>query len=369
MPELLSMNRPPKGGSRLRWLAWVSGIGLLFHDPAHAAEAGVQEPVELAWVRLEGAESCPPRAAFITALEKRVRSSEFVAKAQRVLTVTLSNEKGPYRAVLSLKSKTSSEVESKQELFSYSTSCDEVFAATVLSVALLLNPDEFGKASDASSIEEDNGFFDPPEDQPLGVPSQPSKTRTKPSGVKASYEIPVAPPPWARSRVFVGGAVVAALEQLPQVGPGFAARVELPLQPTWLLWLEGNWLKAQPLRSTGSGAGVHAAQDAAWVGVNWLPYYAGAFEFHLGGGAGFRRLQFTLTDDEPRLHFAAQLGIGTVFYLLPFVGLQAQATAVVPVAQESVEHRSFGSTVTWTQPPVGGQLHLGVMFGIPGAGD
>ncbi len=298
-------------------------------------------------------------------------SSEFVAKAERVLTVTLSNEKGPFRAVLSLKSKTSEEVESKQELFSYSSSCDEVFAATVLSVALLLNPDEFGSSHEAEHpIEEpDNGFFDAPPGQPVGVPSEPTPPPA-PEGElpKPSFEIPVAPRPWARSYAFIGASALAAIEQLPTAGPGFAVRIEVPLDRAWLLWLEGDWLQAQgvpPKGTPGSISGVSVAQDAGWLGAAWLPYSSQAFEFQLGGGAGFRRLQFTLTDEEPRFHLALQLGIGTVFFLIPNLALQAQAAAVVPLAQETVGHDTIGPAPSWSQPRVGGQLQFGFWLGSP----
>lgn len=377
MRGLLTINRTPEGQLRLSTRGHSAGLFTVFTLLSGMSGAATQDhahqPVELAWVRLEGAEVCPPRAAFVAALEKRVRSSEFVAKAERVLTVTLSNEKGPFRAVLSLKDKTSEEVESKQELFSYSSSCDEVFGATVLSVALLLNPDEFGGSNDADPPidEQDNGFFDAPPDRPVGTPSTPPTDHPPAEAAlpKPSYEIPVAPRPWARSHAFIGASVLAAIEQLPTAGPGFAARFEVPLARAWLLWLEGDWLQAQavPQKSgPGSISGVSVTQDAGWIGASWLPYDSDAFEFQLGGGAGFRRLQFTLTDDEPRFHFALQLGIGTVFYVAPNLALQVQAAAVVPTQQESVGSTTLGPAPSWSQPRVGGQLQLGFLIGIPG---
>lgn len=337
-----------------------------------ASDAEPSEPVELAWVRLEGAEGCPPRDKFISALEKRVNPAQFVANADRVLTIALSNEKGPFRAVLSLKSKSSDEVESKQELFSYSSSCDELFSATVLSVALLLNPTEFGNSEGAPIEEQDNGFFDAPPDRPLGIPSDTvrSEAKKRPSP-RAEVEIPIAPRPWARSHAFIGAAALAAIEQLPTAGPGFAVRIEVPLDRAWLLWLEGDWLQAQPVRSVrepGVNSGITVTQDAGWVGSSWLPYNNDAFEFHVAGGLGFRRLQFTLTDDEPRFHLAAQVGIGSAYFLLPNLALQAQAAAVVPFEQEKLTHDTVSPRPqpTWTQPRVGGQLQLGFMIGIPG---
>jgi hypothetical protein len=371
----VSIDRTPEGERRLHGLLSCVGLlcGLTVSNTVFAAtEARSNDPVELAWVRLEGAESCPPRAAFVSALEKRVHSSQFVAKAERVLTVSLSNEKGPFRAVLSLKSKTLEEVESKQELFSYSSSCDEVFSATVLSVALLLNPDEFnGSTNDPALIEEpDNGFFDPPPEPPAGAPVAPPTTPVAPEPpAKAYYEIPVAPRPWGRSYAFIGASALAAIEQLPTAGPGFAARIELPLARAWLLWLQGDWLQAQPVPPKGGigrTSGVTVVQDAGWLGASWLPYNNDAFEFQIGGGAGFRRLQFTLTDDDPRFQFALQLGIGTVFFLLPNLALQAQAAAVVPMRQERVGQDTAHPSPSWTQPPVGGQLQLGFLLGIPG---
>src|SRR5690606_20125455 len=224
------------------------------------------EPVELRWIRLEGAEQCPPRAAFESALQKRLGKTSFTNRGSRVLTVTLSNEKGPYRSVLSLEARASEAVESKQELFSYSSQCEEVFNATVLSVALLLNPDEMEDPSDDTALE-DSGFFDPPAMGGLAVPASDAdvgSARGSQSGGSQTTEIPVAPRPWVRENGAIAGALAIGLEQLPSPALGFSARSEWPIARTWLLWVGADWLHSAP--GEEAGVGVAVTQSSGWVG-------------------------------------------------------------------------------------------------------
>jgi hypothetical protein len=318
------------------------------------------EPVELRWVRLEGAEQCPPRATFEAALQKRLGKASFTSRGGRILTVTLSNEKGPFRVVLSLKARDSEEVESKQELFSYSSQCDEVFGATVLSVALLLNPDEMADPSDEEPLE-DNGFFDPPSNggSGLAVPStepQPTRADGSDPNEKPTFDIPVAPRPWARQHGALAGSFALGIEQLPTPAMGFSARTEWPIARSWLLWLAADWLQAAP--GPEIGVGVTVTQGSGWVGGAWVPYENQRFEFHLLGGLGVRQLTATLTGSDPRYHLALQLGVGLVLELSEQFALDTRATAVVPLRSELMGP-------SWTQPAIGGQLQIGAIVGIP----
>lgn len=327
-------------------------------DSADAPTAVRVDPVELRWVRLEGAEQCPPKANFEAALQKRLGRTSFTSRGSRILTVTLSNEKGPFRAVLSLKARASEEVESKQELFSYSSQCDEVFSATVLSVALLLNPDEMDATADTKPLEDTN-FFDPPSDDVgVGAPSPAPSAASSGPDVPPSegYDIPVAPKAWARSQGAVSAGFAMGIEQLPRPAPGFSARTEWPVAENWLLWLSADWLLSGPAPEVGTG--VTITQSAGWAGGSWLPYESSVIEFHLLGGLGFRQLTATLTASDPRHHFALQLGAGLLVKLAEQFGIDCRAVAVVPLRSELLGQ-------TWTQPAVGGQLQIGVTVGIP----
>lgn len=334
---------------------------MTLHAVAHGAEPQLEtngfEPVELRWIRLEGAEQCPPRAAFEAALQKRLGKTSFTSRGSRVLTVTLSNEKGPFRSVLSLEARASEAVESKQELFSYSSHCEEVFNATVLSVALLLNPDEMEDPSEDPALE-DSDFFDSPTGG-LAVPaSDPDgrSTRGSQTGSAHTTEIPVAPRPWVRENGAIAGALAVGLEQLPSPALGFSARSEWPVARTWLLWVGADWLHANP--GEEAGVGVAVTQSSGWVGGAWLPYDNQLFEFHLLGGLGVRQLTATLTDSDPRYHLALQLGVGLVLEISKQFALDTRASAVVPLRTEFL-----GSS--WTQPAIGGQLQIGAIVGIP----
>lgn len=353
----------PLPGGRLRVVlaAWAVARAASA-DPETGASQPQRtiDPVELRWVRLEGAEQCPPKAAFEGALQKRLGKASFTNRGSRVLTVTLSNEKGPFRVVLALKARNSDEVESKQELFSYSSSCDEVFNATVLSVALLLNPEEM--AADGEELPEDTSFFDPPSGEGAGIAVPATDTGSaaeesaSPSEEPPAVDIPVAPRPWARSHGAVAASLAVGLEQLPSPAMGFSARAEWPVARSWLLWLSADWLEAGP--GGEAGVGVAMTQSSGWLGGAWLPYESDPLEVHLLGGLGVRQLTATLTDSDPRYHLALALGVGLVLELSDSFALDTRAMALVPLRSERV-----GST--WTQPAIGGQLQLGAVMGIP----
>lgn len=325
---------------------------------AESATTAKQEAVDLEWVRLEGAEQCPPKSAFEAALVKRLGRVYFSERASRVLTVTLSNEKGPFRVVLALKERGSDALASKQELFSYSSQCDEVFGATVLSVALLLNPEEMSEPSNAEELEtEDSDFFAPPTAEVgLGVPVEASDTPAEVPPEPQVYDIPVAARPWARTHGAATLAFALGLEQLPSAAPGFAARTEWPIAPAWLLWLSADWLQTGPTPEVGTG--VTLTQTSGWVGAAWLPYAEERLEVHLLGGLGARQLTATLTASSPQVHVALQLGAGLVLKVTEMLALDGRATAAVPF-------QSAGFGPRWTQTAIGGQLQIGVTVGIP----
>lgn len=351
---------------RSSWRQLVGvAIGLL--APTVAAQPASSEvkanrvdPVELRWVRLEGAEQCPPKASFEAALQKRLGKASFTGRGNRILTITLSNERGPFRVVLSLKARDSDEVESKQELFSYSSHCDEVFGATVLSVALLLNPDEMEDPAVDEPLP-DSDFFDPPAGDGAGI-AVPATESARPPADAASaneeptFDIPIAPRPWARTHGAVAGAFAVGIEQLPTPALGFSARTEWPIERSWLLWLAADWLQAAP--GPEIGVGVTVTQGSGWVGGAWLPYENHLFEIHLLGGLGVRQLTATLTGSDPRYHLALQLGVGLVLELSEDFALDTRATAVVPLRSELMGP-------SWTQPAIGGQLQIGAILGIP----
>lgn len=347
----------------LRGRRWpLAALGLVTSltclAPAHAQNAkngeASKDPVELKWIRLEGAEQCPSKTVFEATLEKRLGRASFATRGSRILTVSLSNEKGPFRAVLSLTDRTSDAVESKQELFSYSSQCDEVFAAAVLSVALLLNPDEM---EDPKPIlePEDSDFFAPPSGAVgLGVPT--TGTFGKSGSSEQTYEIPIAPRPWSRTRSALSGSFLVGLEQLPTTALGFSLRGEWPVARAWLLWLSGDWLESDHSRELGTD--VLVVQTSVWAGGTWLPYEDELLEVHVFGGGGFRQLTATLTAAEPQRQLALQVGAAMVVQLSETFALDGRAAAIVPL-----QSAYFGPA--WTQPDVGGQLQIGVTVGIP----
>ena len=342
-------------------LSVVLSLVLVQAGEAHAQEP--QAPVELEWIRLEGAEVCPPKSAFRRALEKRLGKLPFSGRANRVLTVSLSNENGPFRAVLSLKEKSAQEVESKQELFSYSSLCDEVFAATVLSVALLLNPDEANRSEKPFDEEEDSGFFDPIERAAEATPEDNGQKEESPqerdNNKREAYTLPVAPHPWARRHGYVGAFMIVALEQLPSTGTGLALRAELPLARRWLFTMEADWVGAQPIDTSRTATLI--SQSSGWLGSAWVPHETQHFELWIEGALGLRVMHASAREAlqrESHVHLAARLGLAPVVHLTRHLALSGVASAIFPFAEENFQ--------AWTQPALGGQIQLGVLVGFGG---
>lgn len=345
--------------------AWLAAtVGWLAAAPSTAAAQEAQAPVALEWIRLEGAEVCPPKSAFRGALAQRLGTDPFAARAKRVLTVSLSNENGPFRAVLALKDAGAEEPESKQELFSYSSRCDEVFAATVLSVALLLNPADAMQREKPIDEELGSDFFNPAE-QPHATgfrPASPTSEQTTedaPQGGPDTSRPPVAPYPWARRHGYLGMFGVVSLEQLPQAGLGLALRSEFPLARRWLITAQADWLSPQPIDTTSTSAFV--SQSSGWLGGAWILHGTERLELWIEAALGLRFMHVSareLLRRDSHVHAATRLGLGSVVHLTSTMAITGVALAAFPFAEES-----FGA---WTQRALGGQVQLGLLVAFPG---
>lgn len=379
-----------------------AALVLLSSLPSFAQARASAEPIRLEWIRLEGAESCPARRAFERALSNKLGGSPFSHGAPRTLTIELSNEAGPFRAVLSLRdtralpqrrdgsprtpagephqpsasaarapeasvAEPSGVLTSRQELFSYSSRCDELFEATLLTVSLLLQPvvapegDDDPRLSeeaepaevDASPVDEDSN-------------SSPEPYRP-PEDVTSAGALPRAPEPWSRTAPQAELTLIFAIEQLPESGFGFGIRSDFPIGARWLFHLEGNWL---PSRSTRITSGNDAAQLAvsmttAWFGVTWIAHRSGPIEMLVDGsvGASFLHAVVTPAESFSSGYFplaTTRLGAGAAVHLNDQVVLRAMAVAILPLDRVELGLTSPGNRPLWTLPRLGGQVQLGL---------
>jgi hypothetical protein len=360
-------------GSRARRaLGTALAFGCWFVTTPANAQPTAADATRLEWIRLEGAEGCPARNLFEQAVRTRMAGNPFSAVGRRTLTIELSRESGPYRAVLILKNEGSAGVDSRQELFSYSTECDELFGATVLSVALLLSPRE---DDDANSLELDDDVSEDSEPvaQAEGASELPGPSKPRPkielsppqSEEDPVVPIPIAPRPWARKQSRAVLSAIISFEQLPDTAVGMALRAEFPVSPQWLLAIEGAWVGTQFTAAEGNGR-LGVGLSLAWVDAVWIIYRVDPLEVLLDGGLGLNVLHvhargFTGPGGDS-VRAAARVGLGLNLQVDAHVALCSAFSA-----QGIVNPASFGSPgqPRWKQTWLAGQLHFGLAIDFP----
>lgn len=103
--------------------------------------AGATQEYALSWVRGDGAESCPDRAAFVEEVSRRLGSDPFDAAARRTVLVRLLRPDGAWRAELRIDKGDGTEP-ATSVLETEADSCDEVFKSTALALTLALEETE-----------------------------------------------------------------------------------------------------------------------------------------------------------------------------------------------------------------------------------
>lgn len=344
---------------------------------ARAQKRPAAEPIRLEWIRLEGAESCPPRREFERAVSSKLGGSPFSSAAPRTLTIELSNEAGPFRAVLSLRDPRPPDaatvgpagvLTSRQELFSYSSRCEELFDATALAVSLLLQPAPGAEPVDAPPTSEPETPADPEAPTPSGNPA-PSNAEPyrPPQDWTSAQRLPRAPEPWSRTAPQAELTLIFSIEQLPESGFGFGMRSDFPIGARWLFHLEGNWLPSRRAQVTSGkdSAQLDVSLTTAWLGVTWIAHRSGPIEMLVDGSVGASFLHAVVT---PAESFAsgyfplatARLGAGAAAHLNDQVVLRAVALAILPLDRIELAVTSSGNRPLWTLPRLGGQAQLGL---------
>jgi hypothetical protein len=341
---------------------------LLASHHAHAQKSA-SDGTRLEWIRLEGAEGCPARALFEQAVRTRMGGNPFSNSGKRTLTVELSSESGPFRAVLILKNEGAAGVDTRQELFSYSTACDELFGATVLSVSLLLSPREDDDANadvPSPEEEEEEESFETPQTTPRTRPTvelnPPELTRSS----QVADPLPMAPRPWARKHSRAIASFVVALERLPVTTFGLSLRGEFPITAQWLVALEGTWLRSKTAQSEGVAAKLDVGSTSAWLDAVWIMYAANPLEVLLDLGIGLEVLH--LGSREVRgpsgdaVQEAMRVGLGLNLQVDSRVALCSAFSAVIVPEQPEFE---AAGTRLWQQTWLGGQLNFGLAIDFP----
>src|SRR4051794_12315176 len=136
--------RAGAGGAALFALTW-------------ALEARAAEPVRLDWVRLEGAGSCIDSAELEARVRRRLGSDPFDRRAARRIEGVARRAGGVWRAQIAVRAHLGDMSPPLRELESRADDCEALSNATVLAVALAIDPAA--------------AFSDPPAKDPPPPPS------------------------------------------------------------------------------------------------------------------------------------------------------------------------------------------------------
>lgn len=93
----------------------------------------------LSWVRLEGAESCPPKGRLAAEVQSRIGRDPFAASAARALEVMASRTDGRWLVRIHIRDQDGATL-GYRALDSMADDCSAVFSATVLALALTIDP-------------------------------------------------------------------------------------------------------------------------------------------------------------------------------------------------------------------------------------
>jgi hypothetical protein len=107
---------------------------------APARAAGDPASPRLSWVRGEGADTCADREAAEKEITKRLGRNLFTADAERSIEVIVHKDGDQWRSRIFVRTR-SGELEGQRNLKSGAAGCDAITEATVLAVALAIDPD------------------------------------------------------------------------------------------------------------------------------------------------------------------------------------------------------------------------------------
>ena len=245
-----------------RWLLIGASLGLaLGTRPVLATEAGLRASA-LSWVRDASAEGCPGSVAMARAVEARLGRAVFVSGARAELSIEAHVQRTvtAWRVVIDT-SDAQGKIVGHREIESQSESCTEAADASVLAIALMIDPDALAAPVPAPVPAP---ALTP---APTSTPAPASTPPPAPTLPRATEPLPAkrpAPPPgpfrgaFALSVPFVVGL-------LPGVAPGITARFLAVPPGSWLgVELEGSYFfpeSTQARTEAGSGARTEAGSD------------------------------------------------------------------------------------------------------------
>jgi hypothetical protein len=193
----------------IRWAVSLAFVVLI----AFPARADAPPVFELSVVRLEGAGSCPDRAAFQRGVAAILGRVPFAEPAQRTLETVLSRRGDVWRTEIKLRDPAGIEI-GRRSIEATGLDCDPLTEATTFALALTIDPDAALGAPRTGPPPEQSPAELPP------VPRAPCPERACPAAAPCPRA--VCPPPPARPQLAVSARTTLALGLIPGPAPGVA---------------------------------------------------------------------------------------------------------------------------------------------------
>jgi hypothetical protein len=376
---------------RVHWLGWLA-VALAFGRPAHAqvptesappaattsppapaapslAPAAAQDSgtYSLAWVRDDGAESCPPGRELAADVAQRLGRSPFDPAAPRAIEIRVERTATGFRSRVHVRGGDGSTL-GRRMLASDEPSCAPLFSATALAVALLIDPDaalrEPARSPAVAEFTEPEPPPPPPPAPPPPQPAAPAPTTDRPRApARREHEVAAAT---------LLGAYTLGLT--PEGSPGAALQFGGRLTTHW------GWsvaaLYVDPSEASQGDVTFSVGLTAASAFVSFRPLPRGTnLAIEAGPWLGVLGTSVVVSDARPTsavatspgdfLFAALSAGVGFEATVSTNVFVTARGHLLAPLVrrQLSVSVENDGGTSpdpVWTQPPVAGLFSAGV---------
>jgi hypothetical protein len=243
-----------RGLGSARGAGLARGVGIAFAAAliGGAGPASATEPVRFAWVRGEGAEGCAAQQPIADAVTARLGEGAIASSAGRSIEAVVSRVERGFRVVLYVRAADGS-LSGSREITSESERCASIEAASVLAIALAIDPDAATRPPPAAappsalSVSEETppSLSASPSSPPPAPPAPPAPAPAPPRRA-AVPAVPRAPAPLALATDTSGAGVTLragpGFGLLPSPSPAFSlaghvaltARVEITAEALWM---------------------------------------------------------------------------------------------------------------------------------------
>ena len=246
---------PPLAGAAA--LACALSVARASADPA---------PVQLAWVRGPGAEACSRQSAIVQQVTARLGRSPFRADAELSIDAYVTHVEAGWRAEIFVRDR-EGKLTGARELTSEASDCGAIESATVLALALAIDPEAALRPPAPA----------PPAltTAPAPMPAAPAPA-TAPAPAPATAPLPVSAPPPPRAdpplEAGLGNSGVAlrgeiALGLLPRAAAGLSLAGRAAITERWALTAEALWMPEVSAADDRFAFGLSALALGACAGV------------------------------------------------------------------------------------------------------